>query len=175
VRLDLESLKKRGHHLADWIDKLKQQEDEARQHTHQQLKLRASRIVDAKLPGFWRIIVDFTEAQAKRLQDTFPNKPEYATKFSRDIDGFTLTQLGTDHREIIATLDKNARRVRVKIIPSQRLLPDSPPIPLELSAGLTAVDELYLVNPSADKMYTQPEDAAEWFIRTVCGITTVAG
>jgi hypothetical protein len=110
------------------------------------------------------MIIDFTEQQAKRLQETFPDRSDYITELRREQDGFTLKQIHSEHRAITASLNKNAQYVRVVITAGQQNQYQN-----ELRAKLTADDELYLKS-SDDRMLTRPERAAEWFIRKVCGI-----
>jgi len=165
--LDLELLSCEADTMSDWINKLKEQEDTTREHKQreEQLKLRTSRMIDAKLPDFWQACVDSTETQSKRLQEEFPDRSAYATDFKRDQYGFTLRQISGDERRIEASLDKAGQRIKIEISESFR-----PTSHRELTARLSESDQVHLSNRREHKLHTQPDEAAEWFIRTVCGI-----
>jgi hypothetical protein len=156
--------------MPDWIDRLKQQEQDARarREGEQEIKLRTNRMIDAKLPEFWHSIVEVTEAEAKRLQEAFPDNARYATNFERNAEGFTLLQSFANHRELVASLDRNAQRVKISVTDTRT---NAGPIRHELIARLTESDEVYLKHNNEERMFTQAKEAAEWFVRKVCGIT----
>jgi hypothetical protein len=156
--------------MPDWIDRLKKQEQDARMQREgeQETKLRTNRMIDAKLPDFWHSIVEVTEAEAKRLQEAFPDNARYATNFERDAESFTLLQSFADHRELVGSLDRNAQRVKVTVTDGRT---KAGPIRHELIARLTESDEVYLKHNNEERMFTQAKEAAEWFVRKVCGIT----
>jgi hypothetical protein len=157
--------------MTDWIDRLRQQEQDARRlrEGEQEIKLRTNRMIDAKLPDFWHSIVEVTEAEAKRLQEAFPDNARYATTFKRDAEGFTLLQTFADHRELVGSLDKNAQRAKITVTDART---NAGPIRHELIARLTESNEVYLKHNNEERMFTHAKEAAEWFVRKVCGITS---
>ena len=165
----VESVEQEFNFMSDWIDRLKEQRDKtsADQQLEREINLRDAQMIESKLPDFWRSVVDETEAQAARLSHVFPSTPGYATEFSRTKDGFVMRQLHGRHLEVTATLDMGSRRVKIDLKESS---PQSRPYYNEMAGKLTENGEVSLRHQSEETVFTRPQDAAEWFVKTVCAI-----
>jgi len=93
--------------MADWIDKLKENElaREAGQREQNQIRLHNIEVIKAKAPAVWQSLKNAVQADSEKLRREFPDNSEYHCTFE---------QPGPNHFALVRDSLEQARRVDLK-------------------------------------------------------------
>jgi hypothetical protein len=166
-----EQAKHTGGSMSDWIDKMKSSDERNSQFNREQAasRLHKAKMISAKAPQVWEILIGQIKADSEKLNETFPDDVSRQCDFiQRDLD-YTLQNRKLPIRILGLSLNLEGHQINMReatrhsIEYQPELKPESPVL-----FKLDANDNLQF--EWLGRSYTDPALLSEQFIKRVCGI-----
>jgi len=157
--------------MSDWIDKMKSGEERDSQFNREQAasRLHKAKMISAKAPQVWEILIGQLKADSEKLNKTFPDDVARQCDFvQRDLE-YSLQNRKLPIRILSLSLNLEGHQIKMReatkhsIEYQPELKPESPVL-FKLDANDNLLFEWL------GRSYTDPALLSEQFIKRVCGI-----
>lgn len=157
--------------MSDWRDDLKNRNKDGEEHaaSFEELRLHESKIIRARLPDLWKIVIEQVRTDCSKLVKTFPREEKYHCFMEPTTNGFQITSGKLPFHILEAELDLDGQYISIKegMKYNRSSLPIFDRTMTRIEVEVSKNDELEL--HYLGKTHIAPETLCKQLISIVCG------
>jgi hypothetical protein len=157
-----------GGNMTDWIDDLKKHVEKGKEEAKkaEEIRLNKDKIIAAKLPDFWEVLLEQIDAQCSELKQKLPNDEEYHCSMQHTHSGVILARERRPIRRLFIGLNVNAQCINIREEDTSEMSPrysSGSRRRSEIQVNINTNNELIFRYRDSD--YMTPQDLAHALIR----------
>jgi len=156
--------------MSDWIERLKNEDDETAKATEMgvTLRLHEAKVVTAKAPAFWQDLCDRLQQYSYRLRETFPRDNERQCSVTTSGNSCLILGQKAPFTALDLTLNLNGMCLDARWDSGDRKREPPTRSNSSFKFQLDDTEEVFVVQ--GNQNYADPAHLAEYLIRRVCNM-----